>query len=96
VPGHEQPLKRRELGRAQLGQALEQPDDNPVGQLVVVDDRREGDRYRGRVVPPDRLGRPPAGRLRGQRDPVGPLAAYLPVDQAVSLHAGQQLRERHA
>ena len=96
--GDEQALKHRQLRRAQLREPPEQPHDHPVGELVVVDDGREGDRDRGpgAVLRPDGLGGQPGGGRSGQGDPVCPLAAHLAADQAVALHAGQQLREGHA
>jgi carbonic anhydrase/acetyltransferase-like protein (isoleucine patch superfamily) len=42
VLGDEQPLEHRELGRAQLREPPDQPDDHPVGELVVVDGSGEG------------------------------------------------------
>ena len=96
--GDQQALKHRQFRRAQLREPPKQPDDHPVGELVVVDDGGEGDREcRPRaLLRPDSLGGQPGGRQSGQGDPVGALAAHLAVDQAVALHAGQQLREGHA
>src|ERR1039457_5379564 len=82
----------------------------PRGHLFVVETPRPGAAHGTdssqpvRPVRPSQPVRPrrlvrlrdPEGLYKSQADPVGSLAAYFALDQARSLHPGQELGERHA